>query len=85
MSGNKRMLDRIIKTQKCRVDPFGTGKYTVIAEFCNMVIVVNNSLKTLSATFYKKKYVNCNNHHLICVGGGEIKFMNSVEVKLLSV
>ena len=54
MSGNKRMLDRIIKTQKCRVDPFGTGKYTVIAEFCNMVIVVNNSLKTLSATFYKK-------------------------------
>ena len=163
------MLDRIIKTQKCSVDPFGTSKYIVIVEFCNMVIVVsnsstlawkiawteepgrlqsmgplrvghdydwatslwlftfmhwrrkwqptpvflpgesqgqgslvgchlwghtewddlaaavNNSLKTLLARFYKK-YVNCNNHHLICFeGGSEIKFMNSMEVKLLSV
>ena len=84
LSGNKRMQDRIIKTQKCSVHPFGTGKYIVIVEFCNMVIVVNNSLKTVLATLYKK-YVNCNNHHLICVEGGEIKFMNSMEVKLLKV
>ena len=37
------MLDRIIKTQKCSVDPFDASKYIVIVEFCNMVIVVNNS------------------------------------------
>ena len=41
LSGNKRMLVNIIKTEEGSIKLTGNGKYIVKVGFCNMVIVVH--------------------------------------------
>lgn len=48
MSGSKRLLVNIIKTDKGSVNLSGSGKHIVRVIFCNMIIVMPHILITLS-------------------------------------
>lgn len=53
MSGSKRILINIIKTEKGSVNLSGNGKHIVRAIFCNMIIVMLPLLTTLSLKLKK--------------------------------
>ena len=54
LSGSKRTLVNIIKLLKGSINIIDIDKYTVIIRFCNMLIMVYNSLTTLTLKKFLK-------------------------------